>query len=66
MIDNAREMENVEQLATEYKGDTSIWWYTYECFLYRMLNRALRMMDTDVMIKLGFFTVKFKNCIENS
>lgn len=55
LVDNASEMKNVEQLAVKYKEHTPIWWYTCECFLYPMLNRALRMMDVDVMIKLGFF-----------
>ena len=55
LVDNASEMKNVEQLALKYTEHTSIWWYTCECFLYPMLNRALRMMDVDVMIKLGFF-----------
>ena len=36
-------------------SQTPIWWYTYECFLNPMLNRALRMNDVDIIMKMGFF-----------
>ena len=52
---NEGELKNVDQLARKYREKTPIWWYTYECFLYPMLNRALRLMDADLIIKLGFF-----------
>jgi tetratricopeptide (TPR) repeat protein len=52
---NSRELNNIEKLETKYRDETPIWWYTYECFLYPMLNRTLRLMDVDVIIKIGFF-----------
>jgi hypothetical protein len=53
--DNEGELKNVQKFEGEYRDETPIWWYTYECFLYPMLNRALRLMDMDIMIKMGFF-----------
>ena len=53
--ENVNELKYTEQLARTYRQYTPIWWYTCECFLYPMLNRALRTMDVDVIIKLGFF-----------
>ncbi len=29
--------------------------YTRECFIYRMLNKALRVLDIEVILKMGFF-----------
>ena len=52
---NEKQLEYVEKLARKYRQHTPIWWYTCECFLYPMLNRALRTMDVDLIIKLGFF-----------
>ena len=52
---NPSQLEYVDQLATTYHKKTPIWWYTLECFLYPMLNHALRTMDADLMVKLGFF-----------
>ena len=55
LADNERQLTYVEKLQETYRDHTPIWWYTLESFLYPMLNRALRLMDTDVIIKLGFF-----------
>jgi tetratricopeptide (TPR) repeat protein len=52
---NTAELENVDKLKNEYRDHKPIWWYTYDCFLYSMLNRALRMMEVDLIIKMGFF-----------
>lgn len=52
---NEMQLEYVEKLARRYRQHTPIWWYTCECFLYPMLNRALRILDVDLIIKLGFF-----------
>ena len=54
-VENADELKNVNKLKRDYRNETPIWWYTYECFLYPMLNRALRMSDVDIIIKMGFF-----------
>lgn len=53
--DNAREIENIKKFEQDYRNQSPIWWYTYECFLYPMLNRSLRLMDVDSIIKMGFF-----------
>ena len=61
---NPKELKLVDQLAEKYHKETPIWWYTLECFLYPMLNRALRMMDADLMVKLGFFIADLHRQIE--
>ena len=55
LADNLSELQNVDKLKEEYSQKTPIWWYTYECFLYPMLNRALRTLEADLIITLGFF-----------
>ncbi|CAF3968283.1 unnamed protein product [Adineta steineri] len=49
------ELKNVNQLQTTYKNNIPIWWYTWDAFLYRMLNQALRSMDVDMIVRMGFF-----------
>ncbi|CAF1255758.1 unnamed protein product [Adineta steineri] len=49
------ELKNVNQLQTTYKNNIPIWWYTWDAFLYRMLNQALRLMDMDIIVRMGFF-----------
>jgi tetratricopeptide (TPR) repeat protein len=55
LVGNTIELKNVDKLGKEYSQHHPIWWYTYDCFLYSMLNRALRMMEVDHIIKMGFF-----------
>ena len=52
---NEKQLKYVDQLAEQYHQQTPIWWYTCDCFLYSMVNRALRVMDVDLIIKSGFF-----------
>ena len=52
---NLEQLENVKLIKKNYSHHQPIWWYTYESFLYSMLNRALRMMEVDLIIKMGFF-----------
>ncbi|CAF1428100.1 unnamed protein product [Adineta steineri] len=53
--DDEHELKNVNKLQTTYKNNIPIWWYTWDAFLYRMLNQALRQMDVDIIIRMGFF-----------
>ena len=54
-VDNDREIKIINKFEQKYHDKTPIWWYTYDCFLYPMLNRALRLTDIDIIIKMGFF-----------
>jgi hypothetical protein len=55
LAENPAELNNVHKFRRNYRNQTPIWWNTYECFLYPMLNRFLRPMDVDIIIKIGFF-----------
>ncbi|CAF1246401.1 unnamed protein product [Adineta steineri] len=48
-------LHNIEKLERDYHNRTPIWWYTSECFLHSMLNQALRSMDVDIIVRMGFF-----------
>ena len=37
------------------KKHSPIWWYTRECFVYEMINKALRTENIDILIKMAFF-----------
>ena len=48
--------EQVKTFENDYRQrQIPIRWYTTESFLYPMLNRALRLLNIDVIIKMGFF-----------
>jgi tetratricopeptide (TPR) repeat protein len=61
---NTRELGNVEKLRKEYRDHPPIWWYTYNCFLYSMINKALRTMEVNLIIKMGFFVQDLHKHIE--
>ncbi len=60
---NTSELNNLEKIEKEYQHHRPIWWYTYSCFLYSMLNRALRTMELDLIIMMGFFVRDLLNHI---
>ena len=59
-----KELNIANELEAHYYDKTPIWWYTYPCFLYTLLNRALRLMDVDIIIHMGFFVSDLHRHIE--
>jgi tetratricopeptide (TPR) repeat protein len=53
--DNVSQLSIIEEFERDYRPDSSIWWYTRVCFTYEMLNRALRTLEGDIIINMGFF-----------
>ncbi|CAF4224862.1 unnamed protein product, partial [Rotaria sordida] len=47
--------DEIKKVQREYRDHTPIWWYTAPYFMYSMLNRGLRQMDVDIILKMGFF-----------
>ncbi|CAF1211270.1 unnamed protein product [Adineta steineri] len=54
-VEDGCELQNIEKVERDYHDHIPIWWYTYQYFLYSMLNQALRSMDVDMIIRMGFF-----------
>ncbi|CAF0746299.1 unnamed protein product [Adineta steineri] len=52
---NSVELQIIDKFEHDYDPKNAIWWYTRECFTYKMLNQALRLMDADIIINMGFF-----------
>ena len=53
--DNRTELEILDEFEHGYRSKTPIWWYTRNCFTYQMMNRALRTLEGDTIINMGFF-----------
>ncbi|CAF1130426.1 unnamed protein product [Adineta steineri] len=47
--------DNIDEFEHNYRQEKAIWWYTRGCFTSEMLNRALRTLDADTIINMGFF-----------
>ncbi|CAM4812273.1 unnamed protein product [Rotaria magnacalcarata] len=56
--------QQIDQIEREYRNHSPIWWYTADFFIYSMLNRGLRLMDVDIILKMGFFIRHLHHRIE--
>ncbi|CAF0958499.1 unnamed protein product [Didymodactylos carnosus] len=52
---NEKELEKVDEFEEYYESTNAIFWYTRDCFLFRLLNKALRTQDIDIIFKFRFF-----------
>jgi tetratricopeptide (TPR) repeat protein len=52
---NYQEMKIINEFEKDYKSENAIWWYTRESCFYRMLNKALRVQDFDMLFSFRFF-----------
>ncbi|CAF3140434.1 unnamed protein product [Rotaria sp. Silwood2] len=52
---NSAQLKIIDEFQKDYRKHTPIWWYTRECFTYRMLNRSLRTFDITIISMMGFF-----------
>ncbi|CAF1472959.1 unnamed protein product [Adineta ricciae] len=46
---------NINRFEKEYHDKSPIWWYTWPAFIYSTLNDSLRKLESDTIIKMGFF-----------
>ncbi|CAF2095426.1 unnamed protein product [Rotaria magnacalcarata] len=52
---NETEMKNLRDFKQNYLPDMAIWWYTRESFIYKTLNKALRVQNIDLLFLFRFF-----------
>ena len=52
---NYGSLTNITRFENDYNANSAIWWYTFPSFIYSMLNDALRMLQADTIINMGFF-----------
>ncbi|CAF4475305.1 unnamed protein product [Rotaria sp. Silwood2] len=62
--DKPDELANIELFEREYTSDKAIWWYSFDSCLYRLLNKALRYRDFDLLFALRFFITDLARTIE--
>jgi len=55
LVNNERQLNNLQHFEKQYSENGPIWWFTKDCFLKSMLTYALREMDIELTMKLAFF-----------
>jgi tetratricopeptide (TPR) repeat protein len=53
--DNPAGLALIEQFRREYRPEKAIWWYTRPIFTFQMVNRALRLLEADMIVSMAFF-----------
>ncbi|CAF1121410.1 unnamed protein product [Adineta steineri] len=53
--ENKYQQTIIDEFQNTYSSDQAIRWYTRDSFLYRLLNKALRMQDTNILFLFRFF-----------
>ena len=53
--DDAVLLKQVDEVHKNYIPEKTLWWYTKDTFLYRLLNRALRVQNIELLYLFRFF-----------
>ncbi|CAF0863477.1 unnamed protein product [Adineta steineri] len=61
---NKQELKKIEEFQNTYTRDKAIEWYTDECFLYKLLNKAFRTEDIELLFTFRFFIIDLCSVIE--
>ena len=61
---NYLHLPKIDEFERDYHLHSPIWWYTRESSTYKMLNRALRNQDIEILIKMGLFLRDIHHQIE--
>jgi hypothetical protein len=62
---NKNELKKIEKFQKMYRKDQAIQWYTDEGFLYKLLNKALRTENMELIYLFRFFIIDLCEAIEN-
>ena len=54
-VGNPAQLALIDEFRRSYQQERTIWWYTREGFTYQMLNRALRLLEADIIVNMSFF-----------
>ncbi|CAF1106315.1 unnamed protein product [Adineta steineri] len=61
---NKQESKKIEKFRKHYRCEQAIEWYTDECFLYKLLNRAIRTEDIELLYSFRFFIIDLCAALE--
>jgi tetratricopeptide (TPR) repeat protein len=54
---NKHELKKIQEFEESYNREKAIEWYTDECFLYKLLNKALRTEDIELLYTFRFYII---------
>jgi tetratricopeptide (TPR) repeat protein len=54
---NQKQLALIDEFERNYNAENAIQWYTKSCFLFRLLNKALRTEDIEVLYTFRYFII---------
>ncbi|CAF2083103.1 unnamed protein product [Rotaria magnacalcarata] len=64
--DNEHELEIISDFKRSYKSRKALWWYTRDTFVYKMLNKALRIQNTELLLLFRFVIRDIRQQLEKN
>jgi tetratricopeptide (TPR) repeat protein len=64
--ENQNQQAIIDEFKNTYSSDQAIRWYTRDSFLYRILNKALRIQDTNLLFLFRFFILDIENQLKKN
>ncbi|CAF0779027.1 unnamed protein product [Adineta ricciae] len=64
-VGNQHELNRINELEKNYSNHSPVWWYTCDGFLYKMLNKALRLQDIETLYAMRVFTKELHEQLVN-
>ncbi|CAF1473296.1 unnamed protein product, partial [Adineta ricciae] len=61
--DSTKDLENIIRFENEYTADQAIQWYTKDCFIYKLINKALRTEDIEPLYTYRFYINDLSACL---
>ena len=62
---NKKELKKIKEFRLSYSREKAIQWYTDECFLYKLLNKAIRTEDIELLYAFRFYIIDLCDALEN-
>ncbi|CAF3140136.1 unnamed protein product [Rotaria socialis] len=63
---NRTELKAIDAFERDYEPQRAIFWYTKNSFVSRLLNKALRIQNIDILFVFQFFIVDIRRQLEKS
>ncbi|CAF0751072.1 unnamed protein product [Adineta ricciae] len=63
---NDSELNILREFEIDYSSDRALWWFTRDTFVYRLLNKAFRIQNLDLLLMFRFFIRDVQRLIEQN
>ncbi|CAF1132697.1 unnamed protein product [Adineta ricciae] len=63
--DDPSELRKIERFEKTYQPQSAISWYTQDCFIHKVINKALQTEDIDIIFKFRSFVIDLYDALSD-